>query len=1081
MATIRERILKYQSNTEQTQQPTGGVRAPTPKQGTRVGWGPGDFIKDPLAALAVCKRVADEGRIDAHLEYAKRVERGAPPIRQDLPDAREHYRLAAEGGDPTASFTYAVWAETGRGGPADPAEAAKYYKVLADGDNAEAMFKYARVLASGTDRATSAHYYKLAADKGHSDAQWCYGCLLEADEGPQVTLAGESAKFFKLSAEQNNPNGQYHYAKRLLRSGKPADTRAAVTLLERSVAANNGAAQYQLARVLDGWAGIPSDHRRAVTLYQQSASSGDADGLVAYADLLAEGVRVEKDEHGAIECYEKAANKGHPIGCLRLAATLGPADRTRAVRLYRCAADTGNGDAQLHYARALELGDGIPADMEEAVKWYKIHAANGNADAQLTYAKALESDRRINPDVPEAVKWYELSAAQGNLEAELRYAKALEFGRGIGRDMEEAVKWYRRCADGGDVEGQLRLAEALNLGEGVERNVSEAEKYYKRAADQGRPEAQFAYANLLMSRDTSAKGRSEAVDYYERAAREGHGGAESCLERIRQEDAEAMAVAAKKAEDDRKAREARAEEDRKAREAQAEEARKAWEEERRKEAERAAAEKTERDRAALEKLRVEYRGIAGRAAAALRAGLGLLERSGDGSETVTAQRVNIAAARVCGREDLWEAAGRIQQEMMRISESSQLPIPVAGDELGELRARFKTGVEMRTKQLDELDELDDIGRGRRVDIPTDRLVWPGLFDDDVRTLVVDNGSHWCKVGFAGEETPSSTDPSLVGHLRWGGPMDAVVGDAALSRAMRSGPLIQDGRVTNWEHMVKLWQAAFPRRDLSDHPVLLTEAPLSPIWDREKAMEVIFETFGAPLFYVANRAALPIYTSRSTTGVVLDVGDDVTFAVPVYNGHVLPGATVRCDLGGSDITAWFRDSLFDRDQTIDLGIARTIKERIGYVAFDFEAEMRRFDAIRDLTVPYPLTDTAEIRIGRQRCEGPELLFGRGHDGIGQAVVDAIMKCDIDIRGELFENVVLAGATTMFIGLRERLEKEIGRLGRGMRVKVVAPPDRRNSSWFGGSIFASLPAFPQMVITRSEYNELGGRGILRCKCF
>lgn len=51
---------------------------------------------------------------------------------------------------------------------------------------------------------------------------------------------------------------------------------------------------------------------------------------------------------------------------------------------------------------------------------------------------------------------------------------------------------------------------------------------------------------------------------------------------------------------------------------------------------------------------------------------------------------------------------------------------------------------------------------------------------------------------------------------------------------------------------------------------------------------------------------------------------------------------------------------------------------------------------------------------------------------------------------------------------------------MKIKVVAPPERKYAVWIGGSILASLATFPQMVITRDEYNE-AGPGIVHRKCF
>jgi actin-related protein len=35
----------------------------------------------------------------------------------------------------------------------------------------------------------------------------------------------------------------------------------------------------------------------------------------------------------------------------------------------------------------------------------------------------------------------------------------------------------------------------------------------------------------------------------------------------------------------------------------------------------------------------------------------------------------------------------------------------------------------------------------------------------------------------------------------------------------------------------------------------------------------------------------------------------------------------------------------------------------------------------------------------------------------------MKCDIDVRRDLYENMVMSGVSTMYNGIPERLEKEM----------------------------------------------------------
>ena len=96
-------------------------------------------------------------------------------------------------------------------------------------------------------------------------------------------------------------------------------------------------------------------------------------------------------------------------------------------------------------------------------------------------------------------------------------------------------------------------------------------------------------------------------------------------------------------------------------------------------------------------------------------------------------------------------------------------------------------------------------------------------------------------------------------------------------------------------------------------------------------------------------------------------------------------------------------------------------------------------------------------------------------------DQAPRCDVDIRKDLYANVVLSGGTTMFQGIGERMTKELTALAPStMKIKVVAPPERKYSVWIGGSILSSLSTFQQMWISKGEYDE-SGPIIVHRKCF
>uniref|UniRef100_A0A914H8C2 Actin n=1 Tax=Globodera rostochiensis TaxID=31243 RepID=A0A914H8C2_GLORO len=376
--------------------------------------------------------------------------------------------------------------------------------------------------------------------------------------------------------------------------------------------------------------------------------------------------------------------------------------------------------------------------------------------------------------------------------------------------------------------------------------------------------------------------------------------------------------------------------------------------------------------------------------------------------------------------------------------------------------------------------------------------------DEVATIVMDNGSGMFKAGFAGEDAPRAMFPSIVASHRNQGVMAGMgdlnfVGDAAQSKRCVL-PLkypIEHGIVTNWDDMEMIWHHTFEnelRVEPTELPVLLTEVTLNPKKNREKMVEIMFEKFKIPATYVAIQAVLALYTSESYTGIVLDSGDGVTCATPIYEGYALPNATQRLDFAGRDLTDFLIRLLNDErsgckfSSSADRQIVCEIKERenLCYVALDFEQEKASAASSSSLKMFYELPDGQVITVGNERFRCPEALFQPSFmcvesAGIHEIVYDSIENCDNDIQKELYANIVLSGGSTMFPGIAERMQKEITALAPStMEVKIFAPPEREFLVWIGGSILASLSTFQQMCISKAEYDE-SGPPIVHRKCF
>merc|ERR1739848_629230 len=194
--------------------------------------------------------------------------------------------------------------------------------------------------------------------------------------------------------------------------------------------------------------------------------------------------------------------------------------------------------------------------------------------------------------------------------------------------------------------------------------------------------------------------------------------------------------------------------------------------------------------------------------------------------------------------------------------------------------------------------------------------------------------------------------------------------------------IKTGIVESWEDMEKVWHHTF-YNELRVTPseckgVLLTEAPRCPKKNREKMVEVMFDTFEVQNIYVAIQAVMSLYSAGRTTGLVVDSGDGVTRTVPVFEGFSLPHAVEKMEIAGRVLSEWMQKLLLECGHSFtsssEFQIVRQMKEELAYVAQNYAEELEAAKKSAEFDKQYQLPDKSVITVPASvRFRTPELLF------------------------------------------------------------------------------------------------------------
>ncbi|KFQ32784.1 Actin-like 7A, partial [Merops nubicus] len=365
---------------------------------------------------------------------------------------------------------------------------------------------------------------------------------------------------------------------------------------------------------------------------------------------------------------------------------------------------------------------------------------------------------------------------------------------------------------------------------------------------------------------------------------------------------------------------------------------------------------------------------------------------------------------------------------------------------------------------------------------------------ETKAVVIDIGTGYFKCGFAGDPWPScivsSTAPKPTGKAG-SNQKETFVGKEPQNNNVPITLInpVRHGLVVDWNCVHDSLEWIFQtdmRIQPEDHAVLVSVPPLCSTAYKERYAEMMFEGFHMPAIHIAYQSHLSMYSYGKTSGLVVESGHGASHVVPIYEGYIFRGITGRADYGGLDITRYLMKLLNESGNVFtehQLNIMQALKEKCCYTSLDLTQDLSL--PVQEQQMDYELPDGRLVTVGKERFLSAEALFrpallGSQQPGLLQMTLACLKKCDAEVRKKMARNIMLCGGSTVMEGFADRFQMELARMCPRDNLIAAASPQRKSSVWIGGSILASLHAFQDLWVYRSEYEEHGPACLFK-KCF
>lgn len=307
-------------------------------------------------------------------------------------------------------------------------------------------------------------------------------------------------------------------------------------------------------------------------------------------------------------------------------------------------------------------------------------------------------------------------------------------------------------------------------------------------------------------------------------------------------------------------------------------------------------------------------------------------------------------------------------------------------------------------------------------------------------IILDIGSAYVKIGFAGEPSPRFVFPCITGYEKYKsvmvdvGQRSVYVGNDAMKMrgVLKVKYPLQRGVIMDWEEYYEILNYIFYTLlridNLSNYPVIYAEHPFMPRETKEYIARVLFETHRVRSLIMLQSPFLSMFSVGITTGLVVESGDGVTWIVPIVNGQIYHQAIQKLNLAGIDVNHNLKSLMMREGINIESSAAEEILKEIKEKNCYFVIDPNNPPASKD-TYTYPMPDGSVKQIPNNLLhEAPEVMFqpvmlGYNIMSIPQAIIYCLQMTDSAYWYDLLSHIVLSGGNLSYSGFEERLKQEI----------------------------------------------------------